>query len=107
MDLKKYDLQKMYEVYDQWPKIAKNTWESDLEVIHFDELNHIVFAGMGGSGAISDIFSAILSKTETHVTIVKGYNLPKTVNSKSIIVLTSVSGNTSETVSILKKSIKI
>ena len=28
------------------------------------DIDHIVFAGMGGSGAIGDIFSAILSKTK-------------------------------------------
>jgi len=105
--LKKIDSERMFEVYDKWPEIALESYQNCGTPINYPKTTHIVFAGMGGSGAISDIFSAILSKTETHVTIVKGYNLPKTVNSKSIIVLTSVSGNTSETVSILKKSIKI
>lgn len=59
---------------------------------------------MGGSGTISDIFSAILSKTDTHVTVVKGYHLPKTVNSESIVIVTSVSGDTSESLSILKNA---
>lgn len=102
MDLKKYDLQKMYEVYDQWPKIAKNTWESDLEVIHFDELNHIVFAGMGGSGAIGEIFSSILSKSKIHVSVINGYHLPSTVDSNTLVIPISVSGNTDETLTILE-----
>ena len=38
---------------------------------------------MGGSGAIGDIFASILSKTKIHVSIVKGYLIPKTVNTKS------------------------
>jgi glucose/mannose-6-phosphate isomerase len=100
-DLKKFDPQKMYKIYDIWPEIAQKHYESDLVPIKFQEYSHIVFAGMGGSGAISDIFSAILSKTDTHVEVVKGYLLPQTVNSKSLIVTTSVSGNTEETLSIL------
>ena len=62
---------------------------------------------MGGSGAIGDIFAAILSKTDTHVEVIKGYLLPKTVNSNSLVVITSVSGNTDETVNILKAAAKI
>ena len=60
---------------------------------------------MGGSGAIGDIFASILSKTNIHVDVVKGYLLPKTVDSKSTVVVTSISGNTEETISVLKSAI--
>jgi glucose/mannose-6-phosphate isomerase len=103
-DLKKYDLQKMYKIYDEWPKIARNTWESDLEVIHFDELNHIVFAGMGGSGAIGEVFASILSKSKIHVSVVNGYHLPSTVDSNTLVIPISVSGNTDETLTILESA---
>ena len=97
----------MYEVYDEWPLIAREQYGSDLEPIDFDKITHIVFAGMGGSGAISDIFSSILSKTNIHVEVVKGYLLPKTVDSESIVVATSVSGNTEETLSVLNSATKL
>ena len=61
---------------------------------------------MGGSGIIGDIFSAILSKTNIHVEVVKGYLLPKTVDSKTLVIATSVSGNTSEVLSILNNAKK-
>jgi glucose/mannose-6-phosphate isomerase len=99
--LQKFDAQGMHEVYDIWPQIAREQYEADLNGIDFDEISHVVFAGMGGSGAIGDIFSAILSKTNIHVDVIKGYLLPKTVNSKSLVVATSVSGNTQETLSVL------
>jgi len=91
----------MYKVYDIWPQIARQQYETDLNGIDFGEISHVVFAGMGGSGAIGDIFSAILSKTNIHVDVIKGYLLPKTVDSKSLVVTTSISGNTEETLSIL------
>ena len=62
---------------------------------------------MGGSGTIGDILSSILSKTNIHVTVVKGYLLPKTVDSKTLVVATSMSGNTNETLTTLKSAIKI
>ncbi len=97
----------MYKVYDMWPKIAKESYFSNLAQVEYKKCAHIVFAGMGGSGAIGDIFSAILSKTSTHVTVVKGYHLPKTVTSDSVVVVTSISGNTIETISMLENAIKL
>ena len=78
--LEKYDSQKMYKIYDEWPKIARESFESKHEPINFPNIDHIVFAGMGGSGAIGDIFSSILSKSDIHVSLIKGYLLPKTVD---------------------------
>ncbi len=100
-DLEKYDQQKMYKIYDDWPNIAKLYYEKKFERITFTDIDHIIFAGMGGSGALGDIFSAILSKTDIHVCVVKGYNLPKTVNSNTLVVVISISGNTDETLRIL------
>jgi glucose/mannose-6-phosphate isomerase len=97
----------MYKVYDSWPNIARQSYESKLEPIKFDKIDHIIFAGMGGSGAISDIFSSILSKTNIHVGVVKGYHLPKTVDSNTLIVTTSISGNTVETLTVLDSAKKI
>ena len=100
-DLEKYDPQKMYKVYDNWPNIAESQYKKKIEKVDFAGIDHIIFAGMGGSGALGDVFSSILSKTSIHVCVVKGYNLPKTVNSNTLVVAISVSGNTDETLRIL------
>jgi glucose/mannose-6-phosphate isomerase len=105
--IEKYDKQKMYLVYDNWPQMARKQYEEKIEGIDFGEVSHVVFAGMGGSGAIGDIFSAILSKTNIHVEVIKGYVLPKTVDSKSLVVITSVSGNTEETINVLESAVKV
>lgn len=105
--LNKYDSQKMYTIYDKWPEIAKNAYHSNIEPISFKNVNHIVFVGMGGSGALADIFSAILSKTKIHVSLVKGYLLPKTVDSDTLVISISVSGNTIETLTVLESAKKI
>ena len=104
--IEKYDLQKMYQIYDKWPEIARESFESNHKPIDFDDIDHIVFAGMGGSGAIGDIFSAILSKTKIHVNVVKGYVLPTTVDSNTLVITVSVSGNTAETLAILDSAYK-
>ena len=104
--LAKFDKQKIHEIYDRWPEIARNCYESENDIIHFDNISHIVFAGMGGSGAIGDIFYSILSKTKIHVSVVKGYLLPSTVDSETLVVPTSISGNTLEILTILESAKK-
>ncbi len=96
----------MYKIYDEWPSIAQESFEFDHKLIPFDNIKHIVFAGMGGSGAIGDIFTAILSKTNLHVTVVKGYTLPKTVSNETLVITTSISGNTIETLTVLEEAFK-
>ena len=100
-DLERFDPQKMYETYDKWPMLAKDAFEKEFSKIQFQDIDHVVLAGMGGSGAIGDIISAVLSREDIHVSNVKGYLLPKTVDKKTLVIATSISGNTKETLSIL------
>jgi len=102
--IQKNDPSGMHMVYDDWPKIARESYHSGLKPVYFKEIDHIVFVGMGGSGAIGDLFASILNKTGIHVQIVKGYLLPKTVNSKTLVVATSISGNTIETLTVLESA---
>jgi glucose/mannose-6-phosphate isomerase len=105
--LEKYDFQKMYQIYNKWPQIAKESYDSSDVITGYSGITHIVFAGMGGSGALGDVFSAILSKSKIHISIVKGYLLPKTVDSDSLVIITSVSGNTQETITVLNSAKKM
>ncbi len=105
--LKKIDSKGMYKIYDRWPELAKESYEKDYEKVGYEGVDHVVFSGMGASGTLGDIFSSILSKTNLHVNVVKGYLLPKTVNKKTLVVITSVSGNTMESLSILKSAYEI
>ncbi len=99
--MNKIDREGMYRIYDKWAKIAADSYNKKHNPIDYKDIDHIVFAGMGGSGAIGDLFSSILSKTDIHVSLVKGYVLPKTVDSNTLVVATSISGNTAETLTVL------
>ena len=92
----------MYETYDLWPEIAIKAYETKFKKLDIKNIDHVVFVGNGGSGSIGDIIGSILSKKAIHVTNVRGYLLPKTINSNTLVIATSVSGNTSEVLSVLK-----
>ena len=94
----------MHKIYDKWPQIARESYDTNHNIVDFGPVNHIIFAGMGGSGAIGDVLAAILSKTKIHVDVVKGYLLPKTITKDSLVITMSISGNTTETLNILKSA---
>lgn len=106
LTLEKFDISGMHKIYDKWPEIADEAFSSNFKKIEFEDIDHIVFAGMGGSGTIGDTFASILSKTEIHISVVKGYLLPNTADSKSLVITTSISGDTIETLSILNSAKK-
>ncbi|MDC0639284.1 glucose-6-phosphate isomerase [Nitrosopumilus sp.] len=106
-EMKIVDKSHLYQIYDNWPVMAKNSLNNNLKEIVTEKISHIVFAGMGGSGTIGDIFASVLSKTDIHVEVVKGYHLPKTVKQNSLLICTSVSGNTIETITVLKEGIEL
>ena len=100
-EIERFDPQKMYQVYDKWATLARDAYNEKFSKIQFEDIDHVVLAGMGGSGAIGDIIAAILSRENFHVSTVKGYLLPKTVDNKTLVIAISISGNTKETLSIL------
>jgi len=105
-NLEKSDSDGMHNVYDKWPHIARDAYDSDLESVDFKDIDNVIFSGMGGSGAVGDLFSSILSKSNVHTTVVKGYELPKTVDKNTLVVITSISGNTIEVLTTLESATK-
>jgi glucose/mannose-6-phosphate isomerase len=105
-NLEKSDSDGMHNVYDKWSRIARDAYDSDLQPVDFKDIDNVVFSGMGGSGAVGDLFSSILSKTNIHTTVVKGYELPKTVDKNTLVVITSISGNTVEILTTLESATK-
>ena len=72
----------MYKVYGNWPNIAKTYFEKEVKKIEVSKINQIIFAGMGGSGVIGDVFSAILTKTICLMYILDYTTIYKAVLSK-------------------------
>jgi len=103
-ELEKIDSKKMFKVYDIWPDISRESYEQEFSKPEFNDIDHIVFAGMGGSGTIGDVFSSILSQNDIYTSVVKGYLLPKTVDENTLVVVTSVSGNTQESLTVLENA---
>ena len=61
-NLEKKDPNGIHTIYDRWAEIARDAYNSDLDSVDFNDIEHVVFSGMGGSGTVGDLFSSLLSK---------------------------------------------
>ncbi|MCK9518425.1 MAG: bifunctional phosphoglucose/phosphomannose isomerase [Dehalococcoidia bacterium] len=60
----------------------------------------VVIAGMGGSATAGDYLAALsATSAEIPVTVVRGYSLPNYVSDRTLVILSSYSGNTEESLS--------
>lgn len=106
---KSIDKDNMYAKVYNFPEFFGDAIKISLNnTIRLDgEIKEIVACGMGGS-AISLDFSRtwLLDKIKVPFTIVRDYYLPNHVNKNSLVIISSYSGKTEETISCLKESIE-
>ena len=68
-------------------------------------VDNVIIAGMGGSAIGGDVvYSLIKNEIRIPFIVNRGYDLPVWVNSSTFIICSSYSGNTEETISVLKKA---
>lgn len=73
------------------------------EDIEFNDVTSVVFAGMGGS-ALSALIAQTFPNINLPFTIVRNYDLPSFVGSQTLVICSSYSGNTEETLEALKQA---
>ena len=105
---KEHDKENMYGSIWNFPDNLKDalTIGENISLKNKDyNLQNIVIAGMGGSAIGGDIV-AILEEQNIKIPylVCRDYNVPKWVNSNSLVICSSYSGNTEETISAFHKS---
>ena len=71
----------------------------------YRDLNNIIIAGMGGSAIGGDVvYSLIKNEIKIPFVVNRGYDLPAWANSSTLLICSSYSGNTEETISILEEA---
>lgn len=87
--------------YKQAGFVADIKNKSDNE----QEIYNVVVAGMGGSALAALLVNSWLkSELPVPIEIVRGYDLPNYVGEKTLVIASSYSGNTEETVSCFKQA---
>jgi glucose/mannose-6-phosphate isomerase len=81
-----------------------NYAKHNMQVSDFE---NVIIGGLGGSGIGGQLTKSWFNKSiNIPVEVVSDYTIPKYVNNKSLVILCSYSGNTEETLSVLKESVE-
>jgi glucose/mannose-6-phosphate isomerase len=80
------------------------TWQAEIQnTYQLNEVANIVVAGMGGSALAAGIVKSWV-RFEVPFEVVRKYNLPSYVNENTLVIASSYSGNTEETLACLEEA---
>ncbi|HEV7231360.1 MAG TPA: bifunctional phosphoglucose/phosphomannose isomerase [Bacteroidia bacterium] len=72
-----------------------------------DTLSHVLICGLGGSGIGGSIVSEMLAlEAKAPIQVSKGYFIPAYVNKNTLVIISSYSGNTEETLQCFEQAIQ-
>jgi len=98
----------MIELIDILPDDVEKALELEKTIdVKFKGIKNVCIGGMGGSAIGGDLISSFASQmSSVPVFVVRDYELPRFVDSHTLFIGISYSGNTEETVSLYKKARK-
>jgi len=108
-EIEKFDKGKIISSVRMIPDQLEQAWEEIklLENKDHSRAENVVICGMGGSALGGRIIDSLLNESvRVPIEISTDYGIPRYVNKKTLVILTSYSGNTEETINALKESLK-
>ena len=102
----KIDKSNLKQVIKDFPDQFEKAFEFAKDIKVEKDFDQLVICGMGGSALPADIVKAYLESkgVDLNIKICRDYNLPKSVSENSLILVSSYSGNTEETISCLEEA---
>ena len=86
---------------------SEKLFKSSGAKIATKEIDNILYLGMGGSAIAGDVFrSTFFDELKYPFTVVRGYQCPHSCTSRTLVIVSSYSGNTEETISAAKEAQK-
>ncbi len=97
--------EKIREFPDQLEKAWTTLWTKDVP--HWEgKISHIVICGMGGSGIAGKLAKELFADQAIHIETWADYGLPTWVNTETLVIGVSHSGDTEETVDAVKSAVE-
>lgn len=106
--VQKYDPQNQFAVLKHSFRQIEFAWRQsiNLEYIDTGKIKNIVFTGLGGSAIGGDLLRNFLgSELKFPYRVNRNYNLPEYAGENTLLIVSSYSGNTEETVSAAKEGV--
>jgi glucose/mannose-6-phosphate isomerase len=105
----KFDLQNQFQVLADSYKQVEYAWNNEFDLMHLKDskYNLVLLAGMGGSAISGDLISDFLvDELRIPFIVNRSYSLPDFVDENSLVIISSYSGNTEETLSVFEEALK-
>lgn len=106
----KLDISKTYESIISFPKQCQHAFDNTTGITvpaAYKDINKILMTGMGGSGLGARIIESVYADNLTYPVVrYNGYGLPAWVDDKTLVICSSFSGTTEETISNAKQAIE-
>jgi glucose/mannose-6-phosphate isomerase len=107
--IEKYDSSNQFEVLKNTYRQIEFAWDNKIDISSVKKkgINSVVITGMGGSAISADLFiSFFKGELEIPFMVNRSYNLPDFVNKNTLLIVSSYSGNTEETISVFRSALK-
>lgn len=107
----KYDPQNQFNVILKSYEQIESAWNNKIDVSGLKDLlkngiHSVLVSGLGGSAISADLIRNFLhDELKIPLIVNRGYTLPVYTNKNSMIVISSYSGNTEETISVLQQAL--
>lgn len=104
------DISDMFEVLGSFPAQVRKAMEIGRATPSFEKnVNRVLFLGMGGSAIGGDLLRSFFEITpgasHLQVTVNRNYDIPGWVNESTLVIASSYSGNTEETISGVRQAL--
>ncbi|HOP65020.1 MAG TPA: bifunctional phosphoglucose/phosphomannose isomerase [Spirochaetota bacterium] len=107
-ELRGYDPENLFTVIkDSWQQ-CENGWNREFSLsVDPSEISDIIITGLGGSAISGDLLKNFLGRElKKNLTINRTYSLPESADENTLLIASTYSGNTEETVSVLREGIE-
>jgi len=103
----KDDFKRFLKKFPDQIKESENLFKSSKAKIKVKEIDNILYLGMGGSAIAGDVFrSTFFNELKLPFTVVRGYQCPQFCSNRTLVIVSSYSGDTEETISAAKEAQK-
>ncbi len=107
---KQYDPEGMLIHLHEMPQLCQQAWQMAMDFDlpqDYSKVNKVVILGMGGSAIGGDLVSSLAaSEAKLPIFICRDYSLPAFVDAQTLVIASSYSGMTEETLSSFQQALK-
>ncbi|UCB43258.1 MAG: bifunctional phosphoglucose/phosphomannose isomerase [Dehalococcoidales bacterium] len=109
-ELKQLDPEDMLARIHEVPWQCQQAWQMAKDFTlpkEYSDINKVLVIGMGGSAIGGDLVSSLVApEAKLPIIVYRGYDLPAFVDDKTLVIASSYSGNTEETLSTFNQALE-